>query len=155
MTLSTAFCVSADTIILYSSSDARSSRKIATMVDVFPVPGGPYMHVSEHDSEAWTALFRLAFRSSLGIYLGKPSRDDSQVVLESVDRPRNTVLTAWQRYGLHQASSCWLRTIRNCRASKNSPRRSMEEDGDSRSWRSLVRIPRFGHPLRKHVRSQN
>jgi hypothetical protein len=34
------------------------------------------------------------------------SRDDSQVVLESVGRPRNTVLTAWQRYGLHQASSC-------------------------------------------------
>jgi hypothetical protein len=36
------------------------------------------------------------------------SRGDSQVVLESVGRPRNTVLTVWQRYGQHQASSRWL-----------------------------------------------
>ena len=65
------------------------------------------------------------------------SRDDSQVVLESVGRPRNTVLTAWQRYELHQALSCWLRRTRSCRA-RNSPRRSMEGDGDGGSWRSLV-----------------
>ena len=66
------------------------------------------------------------------------SRDDGQVVLESVGRPRNTVLTAWQRYGLHQASSRWLRRIRSCRAASDSPRRSMEGDGDSGSWWSLV-----------------
>jgi hypothetical protein len=58
------------------------------------------------------------------------SRDDSQVVLESVGRPRNTVLAAWQRYGLHQASSCLV--------TKDPSRQEQSSTKHGGGWRQRI-----------------